>query len=71
MDTSFAVVASPKSASVSVACAGATSSVPAAPAAGAHHLPGPETTVLAVMRPAHPYKRAIQNRFAMENAKGT
>ena len=33
-------------------------------------LPGPETAVLAVKRPARPYKSAIENRFTMENAKG-
>ena len=33
-------------------------------------LPGPETGVLAVKRPARPYKSAIQNRFSVGNAEG-
>jgi hypothetical protein len=32
--------------------------------------PGRKSPVLAVKRPARPYKSATQNRFTMENAKG-
>ena len=33
------------------------------------HCPGQKPPKRAVKRPARPYKSAIQNRFAMENAK--
>jgi hypothetical protein len=37
---------------------------------GGRRCPGPKPPFLAVKRPAHPYKSAIENRSTVGNAKG-